>query len=50
MLDADDGDTLTFAQAQVRAAEWLREIERGAGRVMEPITVAEAMEGYVTDY
>ena len=50
MLDADDGETLTFAQAQVRAAQWFREIERGAGRVMEPITVDEAMERYVTDY
>jgi integrase len=50
LLDADGGDTLTFAQAQVRAADWFRDIERSAGRVMQPITVAEATEAYVTDY
>jgi hypothetical protein len=50
LLGADGGDTLTFAQAQVRAADWFREIERCAGGVMQPITVAEAMEVYVTDY
>lgn len=50
LLEADGGATLTFAQAQERAADWFREIERSAGRVMQPITVAEAMEAYVTDY
>lgn len=50
LLDADGGSTLTFAQAQARAAEWFKEIERTAGRVAEPITVAEAMDHYLADY
>ncbi len=49
-LNADGGDTLTFAQAQERAALWFREVERTAGRVAEPITVAEAMAHYLADY
>ena len=50
MLDADGGTTLTFAQAQKRAAEWFAEIETHAGRTVKPITVAEAMAAYVDDY
>jgi integrase len=50
LLDADGADTLTFAQAQARAAGWFRDIERGTGRVLQPITVAEAMGAYVADY
>src|SRR5690348_17258755 len=34
MLEADGGETLTFAQAQEKAAEWFREIERAAGKVV----------------
>ncbi len=49
-MDADGGSTLTFAQAQARAAEWFRETERAAGRVAEPITVREAMDHYLADY
>jgi integrase len=49
-MDADGANTLTFAQAQARAADWFREIERNAGRLAEPITVIEAMEHYLADY
>jgi integrase len=50
LLEADGGETLSFAQAQTKAAAWFQVIERAAGRVVEPITVAQAMEAYVTDY
>jgi len=54
MLDADRGEILYFAQAQAkaqaRAVAWFQEIERGAGLVVEPVTVSEAMEHYVADY
>jgi integrase len=49
-MAADGNDTLTFPQAQDRAVAWFRELERNAGRIAEPITVAEAMEAYMTDY
>jgi integrase len=49
-MDADGVTTLTFAQAQDRAREWFRQVERNAGRVPEPLTVAEAIERYVADY
>jgi integrase len=50
LLDADGVGTLDFAQAQARAGEWFQEIERNGGRVMEPITVEEAMAAYIADY
>lgn len=50
LLEADGGGTLTFAQAQAKAAAWFREIERTAGRVAQPITVREAMDAYMADY
>ena len=49
-MEADGSGTLTFAQAQAKAAAWFREIERTAGRVAEPITVREAMDHYLADY
>ena len=48
--DADGAGTLTFAQAQDRAAAWFREVERSAGRVAEPLTVKEALDTYLADY
>ena len=50
MLPADGTSTLTWAQAQGRAAEWWQSIERDAGRVVVPVTVREAMETYLADY
>lgn len=50
MLDADGTGTLTFAQAQDRAAVWFREIARNAGAVEVPMTVQEAMTAYLADY
>jgi integrase len=50
MMDADGVNTLTFAQAQTAAVKWFGEIERNAGRVLEPMTVAEAMTAYVADF
>jgi integrase len=50
MTDADGNGTLTFAQAQTKAQMWFAQIERDAGRVVEPMTVSEAMTAYVTDY
>lgn len=50
MLDADGAGTLTFAQAQNKARDWFKEIERSAGRVVEPITVREAVAAYLTSY
>jgi integrase len=50
LTEADGGTTLTFAQAQTKANEWFAQIERNAGRVMERITVAQAMTAYVADY
>jgi site-specific recombinase XerD len=50
MLDADGMGTLTFAQAQDRARDWFREVERCAGRALEAITVRQAMSAYVEDY
>jgi integrase len=50
LMDADGVTTLTFAQAQTKAAEWFRAVERAAGRLADPISVREAMEHYVADY
>src|SRR5580704_10356106 len=50
MLIADGVSTLTWAQAQARAHEWWRSIERDTGRIVEPVTVREAMDAYVLDY
>jgi integrase len=50
MLDADGTRTLTFGQAQDKAREWFRQIERDAGRVVEPLTVKHAMADYLEDY
>lgn len=50
LMDADGVTTLTFGQAQAKAAAWFREVERAAGRVAEPITVREAMDHYLADY
>jgi integrase len=49
-MDADGYRTLTFAQAQDKAREWFRQIERDAGRVVEPLTVKRAMDAYLQDY
>ncbi len=50
VLDADGASTLTFGQAQERARAWFAQVEREAGRVMDPITVREALDAYVTAY
>ncbi|MBV8092388.1 MAG: site-specific integrase [Acetobacteraceae bacterium] len=49
-LNADGASTLTFAQAQEKAAVWFRDVERRGGRTVEPITVEEALDAYVADY
>ena len=48
--EADGSGTMTFAQAQEAARKWFRAIDRAGGRVEEPVTVAEALESYVSDY
>jgi integrase len=50
LMDADGVTTLTFAQAQTAAGKWFASIERNAGRVVEKMTVWEAMAAYVADY
>jgi site-specific recombinase XerD len=50
MLDADGTDTLSFSQAQDRARTWFAEVQRSGGRVVEPVTVRDAMTAYETDY
>ena len=50
MLDADGVDTLSFSQAQDRARAWFAEAQRAAGRVVEPMTVRDAMTAYEADY
>lgn len=50
MIEADGTDTLTFTQAQDRARAWFAEMQRNAGRVIEPVTVRGAMEAYEADY
>ncbi len=50
VLDADGASTLTFGQAQERARAWFAQVERDAGRVMDPITVREALDAYLAAY
>lgn len=50
LLDADGIDTMNFAQAQERAREWFADLTRAQRGSIEPVTVAEAMTAYVTDY
>jgi integrase len=50
VMDADGGTTLTFGQAQECANDWFRDVQRNAGRVIERITVATAMNSYIADY
>lgn len=50
MLDADGAGTLTFAQAQAKAAEWFADLARTSGKVIKPVTVGEAVEAYLADY
>jgi site-specific recombinase XerD len=50
LMDADGHSTLTFAQAQAKAHEWFNRIERHAGRAVQRLTVAEAVENYMADY
>ena len=50
MMDADGAGTLTFAQAQDRAAVWFRDLARNAGAVELPMTVKDAMDTYLLDY
>ena len=49
-LDADGVDTLTFAQAQDRAAEFFADCQRSRGVRREPITVRHAIEHYMEAY
>ncbi len=50
LMDADGAGTLTFGQAQDKARLWFARIERGAGKVVEPLTVTQAMADYLEDY
>jgi integrase len=50
MLEADGFVTLTFNQAQEKAAKWFGELMRADGRKAEPLTVKEAVEHYLADY
>ena len=50
MLDADGADTLSFSQAQDKARAWFAEVQRNGGRVVEPLTVRDAMTTYEADY
>jgi hypothetical protein len=50
MLDADGGETLTFAQAQDRASAWFRDLARSGGVIEVPMTVKDAIAGYLLDY
>lgn len=49
-LDAEHGGGLTYAAAQEAAWAWFGEMERAAGRRVEPITVEDACDLYVADY
>jgi integrase len=50
LLDADGFVTLTFNQAQQKAADWFAGLMRADGRKLEPLTVAEAIDHYLADY
>jgi len=51
LLDADGADTLTFAQAQDRAAAWFQELAMQDGKVAaRPLTVRAAVDLYLADY
>jgi integrase len=41
---------MTFAQAQAAALDWFGKADRAGGRIIEPITVAQALDAYLTDY
>ena len=47
---ADGADTLTFAQAQDAARRWFDTLARQGGKVVEPITVGQALDAYLADY
>jgi integrase len=49
-FDADGTGTLTFAQAQDRAAEFFAACQRNQGVKREPITVKHAIEHYMAAY
>ncbi|HET6607502.1 MAG TPA: hypothetical protein VFG62_12560 [Rhodopila sp.] len=50
-IDADGGATMTFAQAQDVAVLWFAEIVlAGREKPREPITVAQAMDAYLSEY
>jgi integrase len=50
LLAADGIDTLNFAQAQEKARAWFAAITKAARGAPDPVTVAEAMTAYATDY
>lgn len=50
LMEADGSRTLSFSQAQDKAREWFQKIERNGGRVVERVTVSDAMARYVIDY
>lgn len=50
LLDADGVATLTFGQAQLAAREWFSALTRHNGRIVEPLTVKQAMTSYIEDY
>ena len=50
VLDAEHGGGLTYAAAQEAAWAWFGEMERAAGRRIEPMTVEKACGLYLADY
>ncbi len=50
LLDADGFVTLTFNQAQQKAADWFGELMRADGRKAEPLTIKDAVDHYLADY
>lgn len=50
LIEADGAAILSFPQAQSRAIAWFAERARGGGKTVLPVTVAEAIAAYLTDY
>ena len=50
MSVADGADTLTFTQAQEAARGWFSDLARQGGKVVEPITIRQALDAYLADY
>jgi integrase len=50
LMDADGDRTLDFGQAQEEARKWFTDLTRDGGKLLTPLTVAEAVEHYLADY